>query len=107
MVSGVSSSGSGWPARTLGVAASPENSDICLIEVAPAPVLARLEGLHHRVPDRKHVGAGVTKWRGFAAADMPAHQAQPQMDPWEADPQALLATLGRVGNHRAYQAEGR
>src|ERR1700734_1394609 len=107
MVSGVSSRGSGWPARTLGVAASPESSDICVIEVAPAPVLARLEGLDHRVRDRKRVGAGMTKWRGVAAADMPARQAQPQMDPGGADPQALLAALGRVRKHRTYQAEVR
>src|SRR3984957_5819756 len=108
MVSGVSSRGSGWPARrTVGVAASPEGSDIRLIEVAPAPVLARLEGLHHRVADRIRVGAGMTKWRGVAAADMPARQAQPQMDPGGADPQTFLATLGRTRHHRADQAEVR
>src|ERR1700722_11538835 len=107
MVSGVSSRGSGWPARTLGVAASPEGSDIRLIEVAPAPVLARLEGLHYRVADRIRVGAGMTKWRGVAAADMPARQAQPQVDPGGADPQALLAALGRIRHHRADQAEVR
>jgi hypothetical protein len=36
--------------------------------------------------------------RGLVAtADVPAGQAQPQMDPGGPDPQALLASLGRAG----------
>jgi WhiB family transcriptional regulator, redox-sensing transcriptional regulator len=49
-------------------------SDISLIDIAPAPVFARLERLDDRVPDG--MGVSVTERRGIAAANVPAGQAE-------------------------------
>src|SRR6202008_2234239 len=96
-MSGVSASGgdSRWS-----VAAA---SDIVLVDVAPAPVLAGLHGLHDRGPDRVRVGSGMPQGCRAAAADVPARQAQPQVDPRCAEPQSFLAAV-RV---RAHLADGR
>ena len=42
------------------------------MNVAPAPVLARLEGLDDRVLGRVEMLSGVAMGRGIAAADMAA-----------------------------------
>ena len=46
-----------------------------LVDVAPAPVFARLERLDDRVVGRPKVLGGVFVRRRVAAADMPARQA--------------------------------
>src|SRR5215475_5986946 len=70
-------------------------SDQLLVQVAPPPHLARLERPDHRVTGPVEVGGGVPLRRGVAAADMAAGQAQPKVDPVRAQPQAVLAALGR------------
>src|SRR5215470_18831364 len=67
--------------------------DQLLIQVAPPPHLARLERPDHRVTGPVEVGRGVPVRGGVAAPDMPAGQAQPQVDPVRALPQAVLAAL--------------
>src|SRR4051794_29676280 len=47
--------------------------------------------------DQAGVPAGVLARGLVATTDVPAGQAQPQMDPGGPDPQALLASLGRAG----------
>src|SRR3981081_727248 len=69
-------------------------SDKGLVHIAPAPILARLEGLDDRVLGRVEMLSGVAMGRGIAAADMAAGQAQAQMHPGAADPQAILAARG-------------
>ena len=99
-MSGVSASGSAsrWPVGG--------HQTYVLVDVAPAPVLARLHGLHDRVADRVRVRAGVPHRRGVAAADVPAGQAQPQVHPRGAEPQAFLAALRGARRHRADRATG-
>ena len=46
--------------HSTGTSAPPIASDELLVEVAPAPVLARLEGLHDRTALGVSVGAGMT-----------------------------------------------
>src|SRR6185503_9826610 len=52
-----------------------------VVDVAPAPVLARLEGEHDRVVVLGGVLAGVPVRRGVAAPDLPAREAQAQVHP--------------------------
>ena len=68
-------------------------SDVGFVDIAPAPVLARLERLHDRVPDREGVGARVPQRGRIAAAHVPAGQAQPQVHPRGPQGQAFLAAL--------------
>src|SRR6201993_588633 len=68
-------------------------SDIVLMDVAPAPVLAALKGLHDRVPDRVSMRPGMPHGRRIAAADVPARQAQPQVHPRCAEPQTFLTAV--------------
>jgi hypothetical protein len=55
------------------------NSHFRLIDVAPAPVLARLEGLNNRVRGALEMSSRVPVRRGVAAADVTAGQAKPQV----------------------------
>src|SRR3954453_19259906 len=64
-----------------------------LVQVAPAPRLARLGRAHDRVVRLVEVRRGVAVRRVVAAADLAALPAQPQVNPRRADLQALLATL--------------
>src|ERR1700694_2316061 len=64
-------------------------SDIVLVDIAPAPVLAGLQGLHDRVSMRP----GMPHGRRIAAADVPARQAQPQVHPRCAEPQTFLTAV--------------
>src|ERR1700709_2355480 len=57
------------------------SSRACLVDVAPAPVLARLERLDDGVADESGMPPGVPVRRRVAAPDVPAAQAQPQMHP--------------------------
>ena len=70
-----------------------------LVDVAPAPGLAGLEAAHHRVLGLVEVRVGVPLGRGVAAADVAAGQAEPEVHPAGAVPQALLAALGSVRAH--------
>jgi hypothetical protein len=64
------------------------------IDVAPHPILTRLERTYHRVLGGVKVLRGVLILRGVAAADVPAGQAKTQMNPAIAGFQAFFATLG-------------
>src|SRR5581483_11984607 len=67
-----------------------------LVDVAPAPVLARLRRAGDRVARLGRVTRGVAIRRGVAAADLPAGLAHPQVNPPGADLQALLAAGDRL-----------
>src|SRR5438309_10939066 len=69
-----------------------------LVDVAPAPVFARLEGPDDRVLRAVEVGCRMLALRVVAAAHMPAGHAQPQVDPGTADLQAVLAAVGARGD---------
>src|SRR4051812_11590603 len=62
-----------------------------VVEVAPAPVLPGLGGLHHRVLVLVEVGRGVAACGGVTAADVPALQALTESDPHGALAQAVDA----------------
>src|SRR5207253_8983822 len=49
-----------------------------LVDVAPAPVFSRLEGLDNRVVGRVEMLRRVLVLRGVATSDMPANQALAQ-----------------------------
>src|SRR6478752_8976270 len=88
-------------------------SDIILVDITPAPVLAGLQGLHDRVPDRMSMRPGVPHGRRIAAAHVPAGQTQSQVYPRCAEPQAFLTAAGtrthlanlrhmRIDTHRCH-----
>jgi hypothetical protein len=62
-----------------------------LVDVAPAPVFARLSRADDRVAGVLMVGSGVLADRVVAAADVPARLAHPQVHPAHPHRQALLA----------------
>src|SRR4030095_3909317 len=72
-----------------------------LVDVAPAPVLARLGRADDRVPALSGMRRRVAGRGGVAAADLPAGHAHAEMDPAAADLQALLAAFDRLreGGH--------
>src|SRR5215204_1072616 len=62
-----------------------------LVDHAPGPLLAGLDGAQHRMRRFARVRAGVTIRRGVAAADLAALLAHAEMHPAVAGLQALLA----------------
>ena len=56
-------------------------SHLSLVDVTPAPVFARFEGLDDRMAARKIMFSGVAIRRLIAAANVAACQAQTQMHP--------------------------
>src|SRR3954452_14292079 len=64
-----------------------------LVDVAPAPVLTRLEGADDRVIGAVEMLGGVLVLGVVATADVAADHAQSQMDPGIADGEAFLAPL--------------
>jgi hypothetical protein len=68
------------------------------VDVAPTPRLAGLKRLHDRVLGTVEVLGGVFVFRGVAATDMAALQAQPQVYPAVTHLQALFAALGVRGD---------
>ena len=64
-----------------------------LVDVAPAPVFSRLEGLDNRVVGRVEMLRRVLVLRGVAASDMPANQALAQVNPAIANFQTVLTTI--------------
>src|ERR1700704_1453691 len=70
-----------------------------LIGVAPAPLLARLEGFDDRVTGQPEMSTGVLVRGVIAAPHMPAGHAEAQVHPPRPDPQTLLAAVGAGGDH--------
>src|SRR5580692_11203033 len=64
------------------------------VDVAPAPVLSRLDRLDDRVLAAMIVLGRVLVLRGIAAAHMAADQAHPQMHPRISRFQTILASVG-------------
>src|SRR5207244_11563628 len=64
-----------------------------LVEIAPAPVLARLERANNRMRCSVVVSGCVTVGRVIAAADVTAGEADPQVQPLAAVAEALLAAV--------------
>src|SRR3954454_4923573 len=64
-----------------------------LVQVAPAPRLARLRRAHDRVVRLVEVLGRVAVRRVVAAADLPALPAEAQVNPRRPDLQALLASV--------------
>jgi hypothetical protein len=64
-----------------------------LVDVAPAPIFARLEGLDNRVVGRVEMLCSVFVFRRIAAADVPADEALAQVHPGVANPQAILTAV--------------
>jgi len=77
---------------------NPSASDSSLVYEAPAPVFPRLEGLDDRMAGALEVLSRVLIGGGIAAAHMAACEAQAEMHPAGADPQAILATGGARGH---------
>jgi len=64
-----------------------------LIDVAPAPILSRLEGLNNGMVGRVEMFCGMFVLRGIAAANMPAFQANAQVNPAITGLQTILTSL--------------
>src|ERR1700674_1361925 len=73
-------------------------SEIQLIDVAPAPVLARLKGPHDRVAGPLEMCSCVLVRRVVAAAHVPADHAEAQVHPPATHPQAVFAAVGAGGD---------
>src|SRR5262249_9346627 len=69
-----------------------------LVDVAPGPVLARLERADEGVVRAVEVLGGVLVLRRIAAADVAAGEAEPEVDPAVPHLEALLATVGVRGD---------
>jgi len=67
-----------------------------LIDITPAPVLARLETAHDRMLGLVKVLGGVTVGGIVAAADVTAFETEPQMHPLVAALQAFFAPVRRL-----------
>jgi hypothetical protein len=65
-----------------------------LIDIAPAPVLARLERPDNRMTDLVKMRGRVLVGGAVAAADVTAGHAEPEVNPRAAHPQAVLASVG-------------
>src|SRR6476469_7345624 len=78
-------------------AGDPLDDECDLVDVAPVPVLTRLERADDRVRRGVRMCAGVAVGRVVAAADVPAGQADPEMEPLAAHSQAILATVDGGG----------
>src|SRR3954451_9477980 len=64
-----------------------------IVDEAPGPCLARLERADDRMIGAFGVPSRVPVRRVVAAADVPAFQADPQMEPLPAGAQAVLAAV--------------
>jgi hypothetical protein len=65
-----------------------------LIDITPAPVLTRLEGLDNRVVGRVEMPGGVLVLRIVTATDMSTGEAEAQVHPGITHFQAFLAPIG-------------
>src|SRR3954454_18090163 len=68
-----------------------------LVDVAPRPVLARLERAEDRVPAALRVRGRMAVRRAGAAADVAALEADAQVDPLATAREAVLAAVDGVG----------
>jgi len=68
-----------------------------LIDITPAPVLARFEALHDGMLGPVKVLGGVTVGGVVAATDVTAFETKPQMHPLVAGLEALLAAVWGLG----------
>jgi len=75
-----------------------------VVEVAVAPVLARLGGANDGVADIAGVRGGVLARRVVAAADVPARVSHAQVHPPTAACEALLAASDAFGQLRELDA---
>ncbi len=73
--------------------------ELDLVDVAPAPALTRLGGLHDGMAGGVKVLRRVLVLGGVATADVAACQAEPELHPPVPSRQALFAALG-VGRNR-------
>jgi hypothetical protein len=64
-----------------------------LVDVAPAPILARLEGLDNRVIGGVEMLCSMLVFRRIAAADMPTDKALAQVHPGVANLQTIFAAV--------------
>ena len=92
----------------LGVDVVGEEGD--LVDVAPEPVLVRLDRAHDRMPRLRRMGRRVAVRRVVAARDVTAGRAAPQVHPPAVDLQAVLAAgdvLGHVAELDGVQVRAR
>jgi hypothetical protein len=69
-----------------------------LVDVAPAPVFTRLEGLDNGMAGRMEMAGSVFVFRGVATANVPADKALAQVYPGIANFQAVLAAISTRRN---------
>ena len=72
-----------------------------IVDVAPQPILTRLEALDDGMSRCVEVGGGVSVGRVVAASDVPACHASPQVHPLATDSKTVLASIRRwrdIGN---------
>jgi hypothetical protein len=84
------------------VAVDPVDAEPHLVDVAPAPVFARLERTDDRMLRRLCVRSRVAVRRVIASADVTASKTDAQVQPLAADAQEILAALDR-GRHVSNQ----
>ena len=70
-----------------------------LVDIAPAPVLPRLERFHDGMTCLPEMRGGVLVLRAVAATDMPAGHAQPEVEPCIPGAQAVFAAVGAWRDH--------
>jgi hypothetical protein len=75
--------------------------EIHLVDIAPAPMFSRFDGLHDRVPHLVEVGCGMAVPGGIATANLAAFQAHAQVHPAISEVETLVATPG-VRRHLLY-----
>src|SRR5206468_1580323 len=66
-----------------------------VVDVAPAPLLARLERADDRMRRRLTMRGRVAAGRAVAATNVPARETDPQVQPLPAVAQAVLAAVDR------------
>src|SRR5215207_1102971 len=86
-----------WRRRDPSLAPDLGNQEREVIDVAPGPLLARLERADQRVTALVRVGGGMAVGRVVAAPDLSALEADPQMQPRVAHGQTLLTALDGLG----------
>ncbi len=72
----------------------PRHGQLHLIDEAPGPFLARLEGSHYGMVQLMEVLCSVTAGRAVTTADVTASETKPKMNPRRPLFQALFTTLG-------------
>ena len=83
-----------FPASALSNLAPHALRDHQLVDVAPLPVLTRLERPHDRMLGGVEVLRRVAVGRGIAAAHVAAGETQPQVHPLGANGETVLAAIG-------------